>query len=592
MVNQINALRFQSLFRGYTKAFGTYDPSGLGGNEKQKPKYRTMKTSPEESNFFSHLEGKKPIGIYPLDDNNAVRFAAIDIDEYPIDHAGLSMRLDKWELPMVVCNSKSGGAHIYIFFEEPEEPALVISELRKVSTALGYPNTEIFPKQEIRSAGGYGSFINLPFFGHPKLSYNCWGGDEQLDLDGFLALAETRITTLVALSASIAEANLDSRSVSVSPTNNHAIAGRNDYLFEFGRSVQDAVQDQAALLAILLQKNNVATDADHPNFGTKGPLETDEVEQLCQNVIAHKEKTQKSGVKHVVTELNKCHAHVMVGGKARILHIKTDSDLGWNIHEFYHQADFKSHYANRKLRVGKQLKTVGELWLSHPDRRSYEGVTFNPNGVSEGYYNLFQGFPVKPVRGDCGLYLDHIYNNICKGDDELYDYVIHWMADAIQNPGRRPGVALVIRGKQGVGKGVFVNEFARLFGPHAIQVTQSSHLVGNFNAHLRDKLLVFADEAFWAGDKRAEGALKALVTEDTTPIEMKGVDVQNAQNFVRLIMASNNDWVIPASADQRRFVVMEAGTARMQDSVYFKALRDQMEQGGRQALMQFLLDRD
>lgn len=461
----------------------------------------------------------------------------------------------------------------------------MISELRKVSTALGYPKAEIFPKQEIRSNGGYGSFINLPFFGHPKLSYNCWGGDEQLDLDGFLALAESRITNLGALSASIAEAGLNPRNASVSPTNNHKIAGRNDFLFRFGCSVQDAVDREADLLNLLLQKNNVATDADHPNFGTKGPLPTDEVEQICKSVIVWKEKEQKSGVKHVVKELNKCHAHVMVGGKARILHIKTDPDHGWNIHEFYQQADFKSHYANRKVRVGKHVKSAGQLWLSHPDRRSYDGVTFNPNGASEGYYNLFQGFPVEPVRGDCGLYLDHIYNNICKGYDELYDY-------AIQNPGRRPGVALVIRGKQGVGKGVFVNEFARLFGPHAIQVTQSSHLVGNFNAHLRDKLLVFADEAFWAGDKRAEGALKALVTEDNMPIEMKGVDVQNAPNFVRLIMASNNDWVIPASVDQRRFVVMEAGTARMQDSAYFKALRDQMEQGGRKALMQFLIDRD
>ena len=134
----------------------------------------------------------------------------------------------------------------------------------------------------------------------------------------------------------------------------------------------------------------------------------------------------------------------------------------------------------------------------------------------------YSGFPVKPAHGDCGLYLEHIQNNICKGDEDLYEYVINWMADAIQNPGRRPGVALVIRGKQGVGKGVFVNEFAQLFGPHSIQVAQSSQLVGNFNAHLRDKLLVFADEAFWAGDKRAEGALKALVTEDTMPIEMKG----------------------------------------------------------------------
>ena len=76
------------------------------------------------------------------------------------------------------------------------------------------------------------------------------------------------------------------------------------------------------------------------------------------------------------------------------------------------------------------------------------------------------------------------------------------------------------------------------------------------------------------------------------PIEIKGVDVKNAPNFVRLIMASNNDWVVPASVDQRRFVVIQVGTARMQDSSYFKALRDQMDQGGRQALMQFLIDRD
>ena len=86
-----------------------------------------------------------------------------------------------------------------------------------------------------------------------------------------------------------------------------------------------------------------------------------------------------------------------------------------------------------------------------------------------------------------------------------------------------------------------MNEFRRLFGTDGIQVTQSSHLVGNFNAHLRGKLLVFADEAFWAGDKRAEGHLKAMVTEETHIVEMKGVDSGDAQNFARLIKASNND---------------------------------------------------
>ena len=74
----------------------------------------------------------------------------------------------------------------------------------------------------------------------------------------------------------------------------------------------------------------------------------------------------------------------------------------------------------RKLRTDKQAKSAAELWLNHPDRRSYEGVTFNPNGASDGYYNLFQGFSVAPAQGDCGLYLDHTQSNICKGDEELY----------------------------------------------------------------------------------------------------------------------------------------------------------------------------
>ena len=94
---------------------------------------------------------------------------------------------------------------------------------------------------------------------------------------------------------------------------------------------------------------------------------------------------------------------------------------------------------------------------------------------------------------------------------------------------------------------VMVNVFSRLFGPYTIEVSQSSHLVGNFNAHLQNKLLVYADEAFWAGDKRAEGALKAIITEDKIAIEMKGIDVQSSSNFARLILASNNDWVVPAA---------------------------------------------
>ena len=594
MTEMSDALRFMGLFRGYSQAYGTYNPSGLGGEGKQKPKYSTEKSPATVQNFDEHLTGKQPIGIYPLDDNDRLSFAAIDIDRYPIDHAGISHELQNLKLPLVVCNSKSNGAHIYVFFRELEEPEIVISLLKRVSTYLVYPEAEIFPKQVKRPSGGYGSYINLPFFGHSSLSYSCWNGDKKLGLDGFLDLAESRLTSVLELEELINEAGLPEVSLSSEPQTEEAISasGRNDYLFRFGCELFRLIKDEATLIEQLKKKNLSATAKEHPNFETYGPLEVSEVSRICQSITNSTNTSRSTNVVQLVTELNQCHAHVMVGGKARILNIKKDPLQGWNVHDFSTTSDFRSLYANRRVIIGDKSRNAAEIWLKHPERLSYDGVTFDPTRKSNGYYNLYQGFPIKAAKGDCGLYLEHIRQNICRGDEDLYEYVLDWMADAIQNPGKRPGVALAIRGKQGVGKGVFVNVFASLFGAHAIQVTQSCHLVGNFNAHLRDKLLVFADEAFWAGDKRAAGVLKGLVTEDNIAIEMKGIDVQSLPNYVRLILASNNEWIIPASADQRRFVVIEASEARMQDASYFGSIINQIKNGGREALMYFLSERD
>jgi site-specific recombinase XerD len=68
-----------------------------------------------------------------------------------------------------------------------------------------------------------------------------------------------------------------------------------------------------------------------------------------------------------------------------------------------------------------------------------------------------------------------------------------------------------MRGKQGTGKGVFARGFGHLLNQHFLHLARSKHLVGNFNAHLRDAVVVFADEAFLAADdKETEGVLKAI----------------------------------------------------------------------------------
>ena len=49
----------------------------------------------------------------------SVKWAAIDIDVNDIDHTGLEEKVVELELPLVVYRSKSGGAHCYLFLEEP-----------------------------------------------------------------------------------------------------------------------------------------------------------------------------------------------------------------------------------------------------------------------------------------------------------------------------------------------------------------------------------------------------------------------------------------------------------------------------------------
>lgn len=51
------------------------------------------------------------------------------------------------KLPLVVCRSKSGGAHCFLFAKEWVEAKDMQMALRHLSSALGYGESEIFPKQ-------------------------------------------------------------------------------------------------------------------------------------------------------------------------------------------------------------------------------------------------------------------------------------------------------------------------------------------------------------------------------------------------------------------------------------------------------------
>jgi hypothetical protein len=235
---------------------------------------------------------------------------------------------------------------------------------------------------------------------------------------------------------------------------------------------------------------------------------------------------------------------------------------------------------------GSKYKAIGPLWLSSGLRREYENVVFDPTEKVNGkYYNLFQGFRRKPQKGDWSLLNDHIFNMVCHGDENLFHYVLSWMARIVQDPGgKRPGVALVFRGVQGCGKGVVIRALGEILKPHFRHILHIAHLTGKFNLHLKDALLVFLDEITWGGDKTTEGILKGLITEPTVRIEPKKKDSIEITSHINVAIASNSDWCVPVSTHERRFCVLDVLPDHKDDSGYWRKLYDQLDNGGYEAM--------
>lgn len=156
--------RFARLFDGLKVAFGT------GKGEWVKRPLR-----PED--WLKHLQGQGPgIGVAPLRPDNTVMFAAIDLDE-PDFEAAREMQTyipgTSW-----VERSRSGNAHVWVFFSDPLEAWVAMGILKEATFAAGKQYVEVFPKNHDFAKVKLGNYINLPYHGEQRPILK-WIGPEQ-----------------------------------------------------------------------------------------------------------------------------------------------------------------------------------------------------------------------------------------------------------------------------------------------------------------------------------------------------------------------------------------------------------------------------
>lgn len=232
-----------------------------------------------------------------------------------------------------------------------------------------------------------------------------------------------------------------------------------------------------------------------------------------------------------------------------------------------------------------------KTWMESRERKTVMGLKFEPGqDLGSDYVNLFEGWGVDPVEGDCSLILDHVMK-LCRSRRDEYEWLLNWLAYPLQNPGVKMATAVVMYGSEGPGKSItFDNVMGRIYGRHQITIGQSQ-LESSFTEWQSRKLFAVAEEVIARTERNHyKGMLKHLVTGQTLQIDQKHMSLREETNHLNFVFLSNSTVPLELDMGDRRYLVLYVDEVPPPE--YFRDLFEQINGGGVEAFFYHLLNRD
>lgn len=247
------------------------------------------------------------------------------------------------------------------------------------------------------------------------------------------------------------------------------------------------------------------------------------------------------------------------------------------------------------------------IYVESPNRREFNSVCFKPGEepVYQGMLNMWMGykFTMNEIWAAAHDTLaqevvfrflkELLYKVICNESPTLFSYWLDWWATKYRNPGVKLQSTLISYSPDHrVGKGTCIFFLGYGFGQHYVTTSDKNDVAGRWSSVGKYKVVMFLDEALWAGDKAIHGALKAKITEKTSRTEEKYKNPVVTDNPCSYVQASNNLKLIPADQTEMRYVICEASPHRAGDVDFYKQLEADMcanNQAGIKCLMYLLM---
>lgn len=244
---------------------------------------------------------------------------------------------------------------------------------------------------------------------------------------------------------------------------------------------------------------------------------------------------------------------------------------GLNI-SYYNKRDFSDLVSTYQI----EDKPFLNKWLGDEERKSFKKLEWYPNLETSDpqNFNTFTGFKGKIIKNvnfkKVSKFINHL-KLLTNFEEGATEYLIKYCADIFQNPENLPGVAILIKSYQGVGKDLFTDILGACLGKDLIHKdAKFENIVGTFNKNLMNKLIIQLNEVSGKDGHLAKDLLKDLITETHLNIRKMRTDTDKMRNFMRLFLFTNNLNPIDIPADNRRYVVFQSG--KKQDEQYYTDL--------------------
>ena len=264
-----------------------------------------------------------------------------------------------------------------------------------------------------------------------------------------------------------------------------------------------------------------------------------------------------------------------------IQYVRVHEEKGVKCYNYYNKDSIVQIYNNcEKFTIQTHKGPVEKkgilIWLEDPDRMTFERKDFMPynknkSAVPDYLLNTFKPFPRSLVGdADCATgedvqsymktYMLPLMLQLCENNKELLDFLIKWIAHLLQHPEQLAETVVVLKGEEGTGKNTLERFIKTLMkrDEYCLNTEKQDSVFGKFNSVMHEKLMVWLNEASNQDSVKYAESLKQTSTEGKIQIQFKGKDIQTFDNFIRVIIASNNSKPVLMKPGSRRFFVVKA----------------------------------